>query len=49
MILPGGAPKILVVVMVSVTMTTDPVSELVAVVNIVDCDIARVALQRYWW
>ena len=41
MILLGGAPKILVVVMVSVTMTTDSVSELAAVVNIVDCDIAR--------
>ena len=41
MILRGAAPKILVVVMVSVTMTTDSVSELMVVVDIVDCDIAR--------
>ena len=40
MILRGGAPKILVVVMVSVTMTTDTVRELAAVVDIVDFDIA---------
>ena len=39
-ILRGGAPKILVVVMVSVTMKTDSVSELAAVVDIVDFDIA---------
>ena len=40
-ILRGGAPKILVVVMVSVTMKTDSVSELVVVVDIKDFDIAR--------
>ena len=41
MILRGGAPKILVVVMVSVTMMTDSVRELVVVVDMVDCDIVQ--------
>ena len=42
MILCSGAPKILVVVMVSVTVATDSVRELAAVVDIVIYDIA-------WW
>ena len=41
MILRGGTPKILVVVMVSVTMATDSVRELAAVVGIVNCDIVQ--------
>ena len=41
MILRSGASKILVVVMVSVTMTTDSFMELAAVVYIVDCDNAQ--------
>ena len=41
MILCSGTPKILVVVIVSVTITTDSVSKLVQVVNIVDCDMLR--------